>query len=340
MPAGIWANRFWNRDEFPAWHSLGINSLEPISALEALNRIGKYTVYKAPLVATVGDGELLEVPYSIITCAPTKDRPSVTTFGAPVSNDYELIGPEDACRIWDECVTQPIETLGVLKEGAELFISAKIKQIDILGDQVDMYQVWDNPMYSNEAAVGVVTGHRPVCANTLAIGIAKASVKFTVVHVPGAMERMREWLSETYQNSLKLADEAKEAFEYMARTEVRSEKACQYVKLIYADPPEPKEEWVGQFGLSFEEHMARYEEKMSDVQMVRDTILGLFGGDGCALGTPATEGTVFGLYNAVAEYEDNRRGPAVSTGLGVLVGDRATVIRKAYRILTSEISKN
>lgn len=340
MVAGIWANRFWNRDEKPAWHSLGINSLEPITALEALNRIGKYTVYKAPLIATVGDGQQLEVPYSIITCAPTKDRPTVTTFGAPVSNDYELIDPEEACRIWDECVTQPIETLGVLKEGAELFISAKIKSIDILGDQVDMYQVWDNPMYSNEAATGIVTGVRVVCANTLALGMAQATVKFTVVHIPGAKERMRKWLSETYQSSLRLADEAKEVFEGMARTEIRSEKACEYVKLIYNDPPEPKQEWVGQFGLTFEEHMARYEEKMASVELVRDTVLGLFGGDGCALGTAATEGTVFGLYNSVAEFEDNRRGPAASTGISVLIGDRAATVRKAYRVLSAEISKN
>lgn len=336
MPAGIWANRFWNRDEFPAWHNLGINSLEPITALEALNRIGKYTVYKAPLTATVSDGEMLEVPYSIITCAPTKDRPEAITFGAPVSNDYELIDPEEACRIWDECVTQPIETLGVLKEGAELFISAKIKSIDVLGDQVDMFQVWDNPMYSNEAAVGVVTGYRPVCANTLAIGIATAQVKFTVVHIPGAKERMRKWLTETYQTSLLLADKAKETFEAMAKTEIRSEKACEYVKLVYADPPEPKQEWVGQFGLTFEEHMARYEDKLAVVEMVRDTVLGLFGGDGCALGTPATEGTVFGLYNSIAEFEDNRRGPAASTGISVLIGDRAATVRKAYRVLAAE----
>jgi len=86
-------------------------------------------------------------------------------------------------KIWDKALIDfkgnntPVETLGVLRDGKELFISAKIDTINVRGDEVQMFQVLYNPMYSNTAAETLITGVRPVCANTLALGMSSAVSK-------------------------------------------------------------------------------------------------------------------------------------------------------------------
>lgn len=341
MAHNIWGGRFWNRDNKPAWHGLGINSEEPITAVQAIERIGEYEVKKLPLLAQGVPGHKFgraESGYYQLWRMATSDDNEARPFGAPVSESYELIGPRETAEIWDAALQgkngyTPIETLGVLREGREIFICAKVTKFDILGDEIEQYMVLHKPMYSDDAATIIQTCVRTVCANTLALGMSRATAKKVIIHKTGARDEMAKWLNEMWKQSNGINLEAKNIFESMASKKVHSQDATALIQRVYPDPAQPKPEWHNQFGLTFEEHLQRFEQKAAEVITVRDTIMGLFGGDSATLDTKATRDTAFGLYNAISEYEDNRRGPRAAAAVGSLIGERAATIRKAYNVV-------
>lgn len=344
MPDNIWGLRFVQRGTEPAWHHKGfLVGNQSLRAEQMLDMVGSFDVILMPNMVWVptpnedpsinGDrkmGKLYKTGSSQIVRMPTADDPSVKFFGSPVSSTYELIGPREAARIWDSVVPLPTETLGVLKHGQELFISAKLGTFDVKGDQVDQYLVYDNPMYSNNAAIVVSTCVRPVCQNTLTLGIHNATSKMVILHTPGAKQRVTDWISSFFVTAPTIFNQARDDMTLMASRSIRSLDATNLLSSIYPDPPFPKPEWHNLFGLTHEEHLERFDKKLSRIRGVRSTIMELFGGDGFGQDTLAAQGTVFGLYNAIAEYEDNRKGTAESRAIGSTVGDRATVVRRAY----------
>lgn len=346
MSDAIWANRFVQRGTTPAWHHKGLLiGDQHMNAKMALNLAGNYEVTLSRLTAIVDTphGKRFYVPteHSIITRMPTEDDPMIRVFGSPVSSSYELIGPSQAADIWDRAMvnedgqTVPIETLGILRQGQEIFISAKIASFDVVEDQVDMYIVFDNPMYSNNAAVLLYTGVRPVCQNTLALGKKEAVSKMIIPHLPGAALKVEDWLRQMYYEASGIVQVAQIDFEVMANKHIKSAEANDLVKEVYPDPTKPDESWQGMNGLTLTDYMMRYDAKMMKTEFVRNVVLGLFGGDGVGSDTVAADGTVFGLYNAVAEYEDNRLGTGENRALGVTVGERANVVRHAYEVMNN-----
>ena len=188
-------------------------------------------------------------------------------------------------------------------------------------------------MYSNNAAICLVTGVRPVCQNTLTIGIQKATTKMVIPHTPGAKDKVEHWLREMYQATTGVIRVATSDFERMAEAHLKTSESKHLLEQVYPNPMLPKEEWHMQFGLTFEQHQERYEEKREKVLAVRNTVLQLFGGEGQGMDTPAADGTAWGLYNAVSEFEDNRLGSGEGRALGVTVGERANTVRKAYNVI-------
>jgi hypothetical protein len=219
----------------------------------------------------------------------------------------------------------------VLRAGRELFISATVGHTRVKADDIDMYLVLDSPMYSNNAAVCAIVCVRPVCENTLSLGIDTAASKMIIPHTPGATDKVQTWLRSMYVSSKNVMGQATFDLTLMASRIIRSKDASLLLTQVYPDPPLPQKEWNMQFGISYQAHMEKYDEKMAYIRRIRQLIMELFGGDGLGQDTTAAEGTVFGLYNAVSEYEDNRLGTHESRALGVTVGERANTVRRAYR---------
>lgn len=301
MPASLFGERFLNHRK-PAWHRLGLVLEEPISALQAFRKMGAYEVNLVDLYTP--DDVNVEVPYQAIVRSPTADDPHSRMFGI-VGEDYVLIRPKEFCRIWDEHVGEPIETIGALQDGQTLFISTKLPSFDVGGDQVDNYLVATSPMTGGEAAEAQVTPVRPVCQNTLILSARMATETYRIVHVEGALERLASWLSEIQTHALDRAEVIKEVFALLAAHRVSRYQEGKVLEKSYPLPTPPHlnapEEVI-------KVRQERFEYICQGQKLRRTAAKELFHGQGQGSDHPAADGTAWGLYNAVVELEDYRRG--------------------------------
>lgn len=347
MAHNIWSSRFFNKDRKPAWHGLGINSEEDISAVQALEIVeGDYEVNLRPLVARMGAtgrSSGLEIPYSIIVREPTDDDPEHRVFGSPVSSDYVLIGPREATEIFDEAVgnvhdlSHPVETLGILKQGQELFITTRTKSFDVMGEEIQSYLFFYSPMYSDKAAVVGRTDIRIVCGNTLRLALdTKGSVgsRMIISHRPGCKDEISRWLQDATIQQRESQALIEEAMRSLAGSKITEAEASVALEDIYKDPPKPKKEWLELgTGLNMTAFEKNYEDKLKKAGIIRTSILSLFQGEGAGMHSEAASGTKWGLWNAVAEYESHRRGPQERAAVALVAGDRGTKIVRAFDII-------
>lgn len=337
MAHNLLSNRFYNNRTAPAWHRLGINDETPHSAEEALRRVGLFNVEKLPLYATMPDGTVLkDTGLFGVFREPIAEDNAWRRFGNAVTSDYELVTPIDAARLWDTNVTDAdgkpaaIETLGVLGKGEHLFICVKLPSSDVLGDQVDMYMLFNSPLTPG-AAMGVfTTGVRTVCQNTLNAGIAAAIERRTLTHDKGVKDVIGGWLKDIYGGALVARELINEAYAVLAHKPVQDVQIEWIAETIYPMPRRPQESDRSRTPIEEREHW--YDLGVAYTQRLRDEVLSLYNGKGVGMDTRAVQGTAFGAYNAVAELETYRRGGFDKAAQGLIDGERARRIRGAFNL--------
>ena len=246
MAHNLFSTRFFQNRTEPAWHGLGINSDEPITATEALTRVGSYATELRPLYVEV-DGEQRDTRYWQIVRLPTPDDPTHRLFGAPVGEHFELIGPEAATALWDANVRDldnqpvPLETFGVLGKGERLFMSARLPGMTVKGDDIDTYLLYDNPLYGQSIGIFVVP-IRVVCQNTLTAAIGQAVQTKRVVHSSGASGFIGQWLSQVYGSALQTVALMNEAFNALAEKPVKDVEVQWIVDTVYPMPKRSRDE--------------------------------------------------------------------------------------------------
>lgn len=332
MSHSIFGQRFLSHRE-PAWHGLGMVTEELVGAREAFQRLGAYDVILDE-VRTVQLG--LDMRQRAIVRTPTTDDDQHRVFGI-VSPDYTLIKPDDFCRIWDEHVAQPVETIGALGLGSTLFISTRLPNFGVRGDEVESYMVAVSPMTGGDAADVRVTPVRVVCRNTLIASGEAATEVYRIVHDSTALERMARWLSDIYLRALDRAEALAEAFDVMSRHRITTTELFTTVNYCYPLPRAARRD-------APPEVIARREGGVEGSRRViaqrRADAVELFNGRGTGIELPAAAGTAWGLYNSVAEVENYRRGRGNnSIARGILFGDRAKTMGRAFAACL-EISRN
>ena len=351
MSHNIWNGRFINKDIKPAWHGIGEQiEDEEISAQQALERVGSYDISLQSLSASQPGGhhsQKLATNYSIIVRHPVNDDPEFRVFGSPVSSDYQLVTPDDAVRIFDEGVgnlngvTAPIETLGVLKQGQELFITTQLAEFDIKGDEIQSYLFFYNPMYSGKAAIIGRTDIRVVCSNTLRAALNGVTQRRIFNHNDQAIHlRMTDWMKSTMEQHRDMQQIIQSAYQILAETQVGDLDAHNIIQTVYPDPPKPDIKWVGKYNTTttIEDYMHNYDSKMEKTEFVRSTIRELYDGEGIGMDSEATAGTAFGLWNAFTQYETYRRGTYERAAISLQVGDRSSKITGAFSAINDHMN--
>lgn len=150
----IFGARFTSFRE-PSWHGLGLVSQTEMDATTALTRIGGDLNYSLHPNFTEIEGELITLPTRTIVRHPSFDDPEYVPLGQ-VGPDYCLLAPTEVAALWDEYVGQPVETMGVLRRGAMLFITTKLEAMDVKGDEVERYLGLTSPMDGVRAATAEV----------------------------------------------------------------------------------------------------------------------------------------------------------------------------------------
>ena len=327
MAHEIFGERFFGH-RTPAWHRIGTVIDRELSARAALDLVGAYWVDLQDLRTVRG----VAVPMKAIVRYPTKDDPVHKIFGV-VGPDYTLITPYDFCAIWDEHVGQPVETLGALKEGRILFVSAILPSFDVRGDEVANYLLAVGPMTGDEAAEVRVTPVRVVCNNTLIASARMASETYRIVHDQTAKERLGSWLTYVWQRVEKMSKELQKAFDVMAACRLSAFDCERLIRSVYEYPDYPSDEALPEVK---EERVQRWQRAMGTIDLRRQGVRDLLAGKGTKLDVVACKGTAWGLYNAVAELEDYRYyRQDKSAAFDAIYGDRARVKERAFEMCLS-----
>jgi len=304
MAHEIFGERFYSLRK-PAWHNLGIVAEQEAGAIETLKVLGEPVITVEPLTVTLPNGTAQELTKQrVILRHPTDDDDAYVPFGI-VGSEYQLVTAADVCTVWDEFVGQPVETMGFLKRGSTFFITSKLPSVDVKGDEVEMYLGAVAPNDGQRAASTEVWPLRVVCANTLAWAQNEAISSYRVSHDSGAKVRMGEWLADIYQEAQMTTEVLREAFSILAGVTAEESAIDTVLKAAY---PEPK---------PLRQNAPRdvMERRLKDWTYLRDASVRyrtsareLFDGAGKGSDSDAARGTLWGVYNAVVETEDYRKG--------------------------------
>ncbi|MBI2020168.1 DUF932 domain-containing protein [Candidatus Daviesbacteria bacterium] len=322
MPAELFGERFYS-NRAPAWHNLGLVLDTPMSAVEAFRRVGSYTVHLDDLVTE----DAHDLKKKLIVRDSTVDDQKLVVFGI-VDSDYNVIQPEAICRVWDEFIIDPVETLGVLREGRLVFVTTQLESFSLnKEDDVDNYLILVHSLTAAPTKV-MVSPVRVVCQNTLTLAEGKASKAYKFKHTISETERIGERLVELHNKSKNQIISIKEAFEMLTKFKVGKETLDAVLDNAYPFPVEPDN--------PTEEELGDFEKKRSIVTSRRNAINSLFNGDATGGNLQTAKGTAWGLYNSITEFESFRSGyKDEAIGYDSLLGGRARTKAIAYKTLMS-----
>jgi phage/plasmid-like protein (TIGR03299 family) len=293
----------------PAWHKLGWNPAAGtiVLAKEAFDR-QPFQVVMTPVRTDIStpvlfgeSAKTLELNYKALIRLPGATW-DAECFGI-VGPDYHLIDPERMCALWDIAAGNAgIETYGVLNEGRELFITQRLPNYDVMGDECVNHICLHSPWDGKRGIRVFETPTRVVCANTLNLGIQTAGAMFMLRHVAGSEPKLVKWLAEMHAQALTKAGEIQAALTKLALTRVKQEDIDALLAGIMPLPSMPrptpdKEENA--------KKLKWWESACASTKKRRSAVRVLFDGAGIGMDTKACAGSAFGFFNAVAEFCDH-----------------------------------
>lgn len=260
MAHNIYQEKFVSYKE-PAWHQLGHVCEEPLSAMEAYLLAKPFTVDKQAL-QTVGG---LPVSHMAIV----RDNQEILGI---VGKDYGLITPASFVEQWDQKVGAPIETYGVLGNGDTVFVTTKLPNYEVKGDEVENYILALSPMNGREAASIRISPVRVVCQNTLIAAKRRSTEVYKIMHDAKAVERFGGWLESVWGKAKMKAETLRDAFEILASAQVRGSEVPDLVNQIYEAPTKPDTDDL--------QTLATWDRKTKQVQAIQEKVYNLFEGKG------------------------------------------------------------
>lgn len=283
----------------PAWHQLGMVVQEMLTATEAAEQIKVPAIITEQVVTASG----LPTQHKAIIGETNPRRVySVVTI------NYREITHMDFVQAWDRRVKQHIETIGVLMKGAGLFMSAKLPSFSVKGDEMEAYILAENWLTGTRATKVRKTPVRVVCMNTLQMSDAQSVMELRVPHNQQAVEALEENLATIIEKSIGEYRAIREVFEILAGHQASKDEVKQVFEASYPTIKMPER-------LLSRAHdddkvlteLARIERDNGIRERHRQACFGLYDGEGLGCLSTAANGTLWGAYNAVAEYEQYHR---------------------------------
>lgn len=274
------------------WHNLGITVEEAVNAEKAIElaNLG-YTVQKKPAMFPIGD---IPEPNEngIITMSV---KPVAGKFHSYRTDTGDVLGTVgsawtplqnvDAFKFFDGVIDKEeaiYQTAGVLGKGERAWILAKLPAHIRVGkdDITEQYVLLSNGFTGTNGVVAAITPIRVVCSNTLNMALQGATSKISIAHTPNvdkAIEKAAEMLGIFNQYTQEMED----AFNVMATKSVTVDQTKGFIEALI-----PKNE----------ETKAR-----TKADEYREGVLKFFE-DGVGQDMPTTNGTLYGLVNAVSGF--------------------------------------
>ena len=181
-------------ERFVPWHGLGTPVESALNSKEALEMSGLDWEVKSSDLYTNG----MLVPDYVANVRSTDN----SILGI-VSKRYKIVQNKEAFAFTDELIGNEVryETAGSLNKGKRIWLLAKMKQTDILGDKVDPYLCFTNAHDGTGAVQVCMTPIRVVCNNTLNLALSQASRKWSTRHIGDLAYKLEE-----AKNTLQMAN--------------------------------------------------------------------------------------------------------------------------------------
>jgi hypothetical protein len=338
MSANIFGNRFYGH-RLPAWHNLGICTEDDTSAVNALGLLTPYFFEKRPVTIFMNN-ELVEVGDYAIVRSPVPDDPKERNFGYATKH-YTIVQPLEICEIFDENVKQPVETLGMLGKGEKLFLTWKMPEFDVKGDQVDLYGF---VACGYDAKFGVslnVVTTRVVCQNTWSIAVSEA--EHTQVegrgriwigrHNSGNIKRdLGIWMEHVQEQAQGKAEVTKALFNQFAEFPMEDKDVV--YNLLFGIYPDPKKLPVDYPAKLAGEKQATIDELTEKAKKDRESVFNLFDGQDTAI-----DATAWGLFNSCTEFENWGRSTKKDASASIMIGNRANTMTRAASVIQAYVNK-
>ena len=193
------------------WHGLGVIVEKAPTMNEALQLSGlDWEVKKRKVFTTLGDKRIV-VPNTFATVRTTDGA----VLGA-VGNKYQVVQNTEAFQFVDQMKIDgdvEFETAGSLNGGSTVFITAKMGQFKLLGDEVDKYLVFSNSHNGSSRVRMVVTPIRVVCNNTLNMALRNHDRAWSAIHTGSINDKVADavaglgFANEYYAELQKAAEE-------------------------------------------------------------------------------------------------------------------------------------
>lgn len=311
------------------WHGLGTviaGKVDSIDAAIAYAKLG-WRVDLRPVFATVngiraGSGEPAEynVPCDMARAVVRDDTGDVLgvvgTGFQPVQNDRAF----QAFQPWIDRGVLSLETAGSLQGGRRVWILARVN-VDAMeigaGDSVVPYALLAHGHDGTLAIRVKATSVRVVCRNTLHAAGINGAVHASIRHTASAALKMDDAVA-TLDNVRQAADAQTAAWKRLASMELptndraRADRVIDYLAAVWRTEA----------------------AELAEAKRATD-VWDLFEGKGQGSKLATSEGTIWGLYNALAEYTTHHarsRGGEQGRAASTVWGTKAATLRRGIAI--------
>lgn len=226
------------------WHKLGTAVDGAPTSLEALTLAGiDWIVEKRPVYFKDAEGDFIEVPNQFATVR-VSDR---TPLGI-VADEYVVFQNADAFRLLDDvfkdmAIEARYETAGSLRDGKQIFVTARIPKDVVIGKLPSRFGTKDDVQFpylllstghDGKTALDVTpTSIRPVCWNTVNASLSAFREKFGVrlTHIQGLISKPGD-IRRKLSIALREMDDFYKGAEAMAGIDARIEDIDKVTKVI------------------------------------------------------------------------------------------------------------
>jgi len=327
----------------PAWHSLGFNSKEDMTAEQAHEAMGGSFELEGLPVGVWMDDQFQTIPGKIaIVRGPTNkdNRKIVFDF---VSDNYKIVQPIDILKTFDQKVGVSISSMGLLGDGNKLFCTWKMPSFDVVpGDEVKMFGsilMGFDALFSSRLTVGTV---RVVCANTWMSALSEAEseekknrgrgILYSGKHTnPKMLYELGEWMEYVQINAVRQSELVQNLFTKFAQTPIVHEKQAE--DLIYSTWPDPVP-----MPESYPENLREKKEdsiqkEKNRVEKIRDGIYSTFMNP---IGIEVTK-DYWGLWNSGTQFFNHIYPSKKDSTYSVCWGNRANEMNLFAEVLRKDI---
>lgn len=305
------------------WHGLGNDIAEDVKAgLTPLELVAKYgydwLVNVKPLFAESGVDVQGNAVFEMLPGTFGAFRSTDNKFFGSTGKNWKPVQNTQVAEFFNAFCGEggaTIDTVGSLKEGQIFWMQADLGQNFVLpgGDVVKGRLLASNRHKPGEAMRIAVVQERVVCNNTLRIAEKETGNLMVRFHHGSKFdEKAQEYVRNMLNLQRKAFDDYAQLAQVLANTKISEGQAVNSVIKLFGDEM----------------------ETVSNQPRTVKTVLDLFNGGAMGSELTSSNGTAWGLLNAITEYTDHHAGHGRDTALtSAWFGQNATVKNNALELV-------